>query len=71
MDTKIDTMAFGLAAQFDRPKSKDNRHRSKWRVRFDTGIDMLVPPELFEVMVFHLEEVDPTPPRDNRGGPDG
>lgn len=62
MAAKIDTKELGLMTHIDSPKTKDNRHRSKWRIRFDTGIDMLVPEAMFDVMVFHLEEADPKPP---------
>ncbi|MEM1289770.1 MAG: hypothetical protein AAGH60_15585 [Pseudomonadota bacterium] len=62
MSTKIDTKEFGLATHFDSPKSKENRHRSKWRIRFDTGVEMLVPGALMAVMQFHLQEADPRPP---------
>lgn len=61
MTAKIDTKDFGLTTHVDSPKSKNNTHRSKWRVRFDTGIDMLVPAPLFDLMTFHLEEKDPEP----------
>ncbi len=62
----IDTRDFGLATHLDSPKSKNNRHRSKWRVRFDTGVEMLVPPELFGVMKLHLQEKDPEAPKPGR-----
>lgn len=61
--SKIDTKDFGPMTHADGPKSKNNRHRSKWRIRFDTGVEMLVPEGIFEVMLFHLEEKDPEPPR--------
>ncbi len=57
--TSIDTAQLGLATHVDGPKTSNNRHRSKWRVRFDTGVDMYVPASLFELMVLHLEEADP------------
>lgn len=63
MDATIDTRHLGLATHFDGPNTKGNRDRQRWRVRFDTGIEMLVPDKLFEKMVFHLEENDPKPPR--------
>ena len=64
--SKIDTKDFGLMTHADSPKSKDNRHRSKWRIRFDTGVEMLVPPAMMDVMTFHLEESDPKPPQSRR-----
>lgn len=55
-EAHIDTKSLGLALSFDSPKSKNNRHRSKWLVKFDTGIEMLVPDDIFTMMTFHLEE---------------
>lgn len=63
MNGKIDTKDLGLMTHADGPKTKNNTHRSKWRVRFDTGIDMLVPDALFDLMIFHLEESDPKAPK--------
>lgn len=63
MHSKIDTREFGLLLSADKPRTKQNPHRSKWRIKFDTGIDMLVPEALFLIMQFHLQERDPKPPR--------
>lgn len=54
----IDTSDLGMMLEAHSPKSRGNRHRSKWRVVFDTGIEMLVPDSLFETMAFHLEQAD-------------
>lgn len=56
--THIDTAAFGLALAFWSPKSAKNRHRSKWLIIFDTGVEMLVPLPIFETMRMHLREAD-------------
>ena len=54
----IDTSAFGLATHIDSPRSKNNPHRSKWLVRFDTGVQILAPQCIFETMQFHLQSKD-------------
>lgn len=54
----IDTKDLGLALEIHTPRSKKNRHRSKYLVIFDTGIEMLVPEPLFLPMTLHLREAD-------------
>ena len=60
---QIDTRDFGLALDFNTLE-----HPGYMRVKFDTGLIMLVPFErgkssMFDNMVFGLEEKDPEPPR--------
>lgn len=67
MSAHIDTKEFGLLTHVDSPKTANNKHRSKWRLRFDTGVEMLVPGALMDVMQFHLEESDPKAPGQSGG----
>ena len=53
----IDTGSLGLALAIHAPQSLHNSHRDKYKVEFDTGIEMLVPKGLFLDMVLHLQEV--------------
>lgn len=59
----IDTAQLGLAISCDGPRTKGNPDRKRWLVRFDTGIAMLIPVEMFMIMQFHLAEKDPAPPK--------
>lgn len=55
---KIDTKQFGLALDFN-----TKEHPGYLRVKFDTGLILLVPNNgLFDKLTFHLQEVDPKPP---------
>lgn len=60
---QIDTRDFGLALDFN-----TKEHPGYMRVKFDTGLIMLVPftpgrRGMFDTMVFGLEEVDPPAPK--------
>lgn len=62
-DQMIPTTQLGLLLKVHTPKSAKNRHRSKYRCIFDTGIEILVPGPLFEIMQFELAESAPKRPQ--------
>lgn len=63
----IETKQFGLMQHTTRPSTDAAtvyKPKGSWEIRFDTGIVMLVPDHLIDNMLFHLEQMDPQPPKE-------
>lgn len=56
-DHQIDTAALGLATHLN--TKGPGLPRGCVQIVFDTGVVMLVPTPLFQLMILHLEERDP------------